>query len=728
MNILVQLIEDLKRRQLGLRADRNKSTVYLKDFPADDLIQIAYTHLLRGLERSSTLVEISVTIGRRIRQINRLPQDSILDVHAGWFVLISFIECQIIKYVMKYTYKNGKRAKHQSYHFVPLNWKAIKDLWTLIDKTKVDMYPLRVPADNWTSVTHSSGNMIIKKISSAAAKVIPDDPDWIIFGILNKLQQQSWSINREVFAVFQQCMRLPDDQSPFKYSSEIDRQKRKSLEMEVDAIEQIALANLNNDFFHLYNYDFRGRIYVNTAYLHEQSSDNAKGLLLFGNPELLGCDGWKWLAIHTSNCFGNDKETLKNRVTFVEENLERFIGFAANPLIEREWMYSEPGRLRDKPFMFLACCFELQRLSRWVDSGNRIEEFPSALPLYIDGSNNGVQHLAALSLDEVVAPLVNLIPSEYPGDVYKYIAGFTWEELQRLCSKLHPFEIDQFDEIFETAKKLQREYSSAESNSEAKAAAWAKAAEWRNQNRDIRAKLFCVYWLRIDSPKDQRKVVKRNVMTLGYGGTPYGMGQQIIDDTRDMSEYLRDKEHLWGALLGNLVYKTCYEQLPGPAKMLRLFQALARRANDKGTDLCWTAPVTGFPVIQTYRKPSFKRAKLTYGADELKIQVAAWEDSELDKGAQETGSAPNIVHSLDAAHLGTVVAATDYPISVVHDSFGCAAGNMHDLFQLVREKFLILYAHDPLKMILEENDSLDLMPERGSLDINLILQSDFAFV
>ena len=48
--------------------------------------------------------------------------------------------------------------------------------------------------------------------------------------------------------------------------------------------------------------------------------------------------------------------------------------------------------------------------------------------------------------------------------------------------------------------------------------------------------------------------------------------QQIIDDTRDMSDYLRDKEHLWGALLGNLVFHTCYEKLPGPATMLRLFQ------------------------------------------------------------------------------------------------------------------------------------------------------------
>jgi DNA-directed RNA polymerase len=297
-----------------------------------------------------------------------------------------------------------------------------------------------------------------------------------------------------------------------------------------------------------------------------------------------------------------------------------------------------------------------------------------------------------------------------------------------MASELTQEERDQFHSVYETAKSLQRAYTDAPGGSEAKALAWAAAAEWRNANRSIRAKLFSVYWLGVTEAKDRRKVVKRNVMTLGYGGTQYGMGQQIIDDTRDMSEYLRDKEHLWGALLGNLVYDTCYEKLPGPAMMLRLFESLAKLSSDRGEDLCWTAPITGFPIVQSYRKPKEIRVKLSYGEEELKIQLQQWETAVLDKSAQETGSSPNIVHSFDAAHLGTVVNSAKYPVSVVHDSFGCHAGNMHDLFHLVREKFLMFYSYDPLAMILEENNAMHLMPERGSLDINLILQSDFAFV
>jgi DNA-directed RNA polymerase len=722
-NVLVRLLGDLSKRQAMLRADRHKMTMYLKDIPPDLLLNVAYPHLLKGMERNATLASIAVTVGRRIRQKSRLKQDTVLDAHAGWFVLVSFIECGIIKFILKPTYKSGKKAKHPSYHLMPVDWKAIEELWALVDKSKLDASPLRSPAADWTGHTHETGNTLVKKMSTEVSALCRDDPDWSVYRALNKLQRQGWVVNREVFAVYQQCLREPDDAGgPFKYSSEVDPKKQASLRMEVAAIERIALANQNNVFYHLFNYDWRGRIYVNTAYLHEQSSDNAKGLLKFDESVPLGAHGLWWFAVHTSNCFGNDKVSIDDRVNFTMDNQAEFIKFAEDPMTERGWMRA------DKPFMFLACCFELRAMNEWVSRGLDHRDFRSQLPLYIDGSNNGVQHLAALSLDETVAPLVNLTPSKLPGDVYRYVAEFVWAELEQMKAMLTTDEIAQFEPMFEKAKELQKNYASAPMNSEAKVAAYQAASEWRNANRALLVKLFPVYWCNITAPKDRRKIVKRNVMTLGYGGTPFGMGQQIIDDTRDMSPYLRDKEHLWGAMLGNLVYKTCYEKLPGPAMMLRLFQDMARRSNEAGRDLCWTVPVTGFPVVQKYREPITKRTKLLYGGQELKLQLEAWEDSKLDEGGQLTGTAPNIVHSFDAAHLNMVVVNAPYAVSVVHDSFGCHAGNMADLFRLVREQFMLLYAHDPLMCVLAENNYQDLMPERGNLDLSQILESDFAFV
>lgn len=216
-------------------------------------------------------------------------------------------------------------------------------------------------------------------------------------------------------------------------------------------------------------------------------------------------------------------------------------------------------------------------------------------------------------------------------------------------------------------------------------------------------------------------------MNTTYGGTSYGMGQQVIEDTRDISPYLRDKEHLWGALLGSLVYNTCYEELNSPASLLRMFQELAERANEKKVYLSWNSPVTNFPVVQAYRKPINKRTELKYGDELLKVQIQVWEETTINKSKQKTGAAPNIVHSLDAVHLAMVVHDAPYIASVVHDSFGCHAGNMEHMFYHVREKFVELYEKEPLEDILAQLNSLDLTPKKGKLDVSDVIRSDFAF-
>jgi len=381
----------------------------------------------------------------------------------------------------------------------------------------------------------------------------------------------------------------------------------------------------------------------------------------------------------------------------------------------------------DKPFSFLSACHEHSMVSNWNGDGNEPEDFPSCLPVYIDGSNNGVQHLVAMSQDDEVAPLVNLVPQDLPGDVYMFIAEKTWESLENKKSKLEPETINKFNDVFQTATKLQKEYQEAPDKSERKALAFQAAQTWRNQNRGLREKLFPVYWTNIQDKKIQRKTVKRNVMTLGYGGTAYGMGQQVIEDTRDISPYLRDKEHLWGALLGSLVYQTCYEELKGPARMLRLFQTLAERANEKKVYLTWVSPVTNFPVFQAYRKPTTKRTELKYGEELLKVQLQVWEETTLNESKQKTGAAPNIVHSLDAVHLTMCIHDADYTTTVVHDSFGCHAGNMNHMFLHVRQKFVELYQAEPLEDILRQLDALDLSPQKGTLNVESVLQSDFAF-
>jgi DNA-directed RNA polymerase, mitochondrial len=212
-----------------------------------------------------------------------------------------------------------------------------------------------------------------------------------------------------------------------------------------------------------------------------------------------------------------------------------------------------------------------------------------------------------------------------------------------------------------------------------------------------------------------------------YGVTAYGASQQIIDDAPSVSDYIGTGERLWYAKLGRLIFEVCRQELKGPGRMLGLFERLAELANEKEEYLSWTVPVTNFVVVQQYKRPELKRTKLRYAGKEIKVQLESWIDASLNASAQKAGASPNLVHSLDAAHLTSVVATVDYPITVIHDSFGCTPGNMEHLFNHVRLKFVELYEQDPLKQILAQLGVDELMPERGTLDVNEVLNSDFAF-
>jgi DNA-directed RNA polymerase len=111
----------------------------------------------------------------------------------------------------------------------------------------------------------------------------------------------------------------------------------------------------------------------------------------------------------------------------------------------------------------------------------------------------------------------------------------------------------------------------------------------------------------------------------------------------------------------------------------------------------------------------------------LKVQLQVWEETTINESKQKTGAAPNVVHSLDAVHLTMCVHDAPYAATVVHDSFGCHAGNMGHMFYHVREKFVELYQAEPLENILGQLNSLDLIPEKGKLDVRDVIESDFAF-
>ena len=728
MNTLERLADDLRHRQQSMfgkngNVDIRHKAHAVAEMCPETLIELTYGHVLTTIERRATLSTVVKNIGSAIMRKNKLGDDAVEASHIGWFILISYFETEILSYKgEKRKDKNGKRDKHPTYYLKVVNVDAIQELMLLVDTNSVDLFPSRHAPKDWIHqkfLHEETGIGLIKHPHEDAVKAIKTNDTTYLVDTLNKLGSTGWRINNFIFDVFKKTRYLK--KTPFKFSKEVDAEKRASLLVEINAIEALAERNKDNAFYHIYNVDFRGRIYPNTAFLHEQSSDNAKGLLLLDEPVKLGEEGLYWLLVHTANMFGNDKVSLDDRAKFVQDNWDTYMGYVTDPLGNDDWMDA------DKPLCFLACCYELYMLQDFVEEGGVIDDFPSCLPIYIDGSNNGVQHLVAMSQDEDIAPLVNLVPQELPGDVYMFIAEHAMTAIGELLNKVEQKKIDKFDSFFKEFQQLQEDLRNAPERTERSRLAWGELKKFKNHNFDYIGDTMSVYWSKITDRKVWRKTLKRNVMTLAYGGTQRGMGQQIIDDTRDLSFYHRDMDVAWGYKLGRLVHGLCYEKLPGPAKMLTMFEKLAVQENEKNVPIAYTQVVTGFPFVHSYREPEKKRIKLFYGDEMLRINIQVWKEATLKKSKQKTGASPNIVHSLDAVHLTMCVHDADYPVTVVHDSFGCHAGNMSHMFIHVREKFVELYELDPLNHVMSQMDATHLIPTKGNLDVTEVINSDYAF-
>jgi len=751
-----QIIASLSARLLTTK-DRRSHVHWLWRHLEEDLessveqiYKLVVSKVVLGVVQGSSMTSVAVSIGSSIRMhYNEEPveEETKAAVHCGVKILEAFcnkdapergISLLDIKLVNK---GRGSAAKDNALY--ALTCTDEKLLYEIIDGEDIDNspeFPLLEPAAPWTSYYHSGLKAsMIRGASTSTLKKITCKSAGIVYETLNKLQTTPFKVNQKVFDVYKTLLSMqskeelmkrdykPSQVSPFKHDKEEMIASRAGMFLEAEFIRSIANKIGERTFYQAYNCDFRGRIYPLTPYLHEQSSDNAKGLIQYRNAVELGEHGAYWLALHTANSIGQDKGKLDTRVDYVEDHMEEIIGWAKDPLKNTGWMDT------DKPWSVLACAFEWQAIELFTLIGpNTIDEYCSNVPVFIDGSNNGVQHLTALSLDETIAPLVNLVPTDMPGDVYMYVAEKTWEALDVLMEELKDDPvIEELPRLMSEIKtiKLKREVATSK---EDKDAAFKELDEWRKLNKKFDKYLYIPFWQQFqDDLKLQRKTVKRPVMTLGYGVTKQGVRDQIFDDTKNLSESLKFKDKSWSNPFGDLLRDTMLAKLKGAATMLKLFQDLANRANDKDKFLEWNVPITGFPVVQEYLKTKEARVRVRFCKSNkgkgIQLTVQPKETGKLNKRKQATGAAPNIVHSFDAAHLTTLVYQSCFPVTTVHDSFGCHAGNMNALFHITRETFVEFYQADPLIELLKQTDSMDLLPERGNLDLTAVCGSDFAF-
>ncbi len=449
-------------------------------------------------------------------------------------------------------------------------------------------------------------------------------------------------------------------------------------------------------FYFPYQLDFRGRIYAVPSCLQPQGSDFAKGLLTFAEGKGITLEhGSAWLAVHTANMWGEDKIPLPRRVDWTFEHETMLFAIAADPLERREWMTA------DKPWEFLACCFEWAEFREASRAG---KPYVSHLPVAMDGTCNGLQIYSLLLRDPVGGAAVNLLPPANPeedkaADIYQVVADKVIARLEAML---------------------------------------------KDPATDDDTLYLCSRWLDFGI---NRKTTKRQVMVLPYGGTRRSCGEYTFQYILDHIEERRTKgvepADPWGEdmraaskFLSGLIWEAIGETVVKAREAMDWLQSCARIAAKHNVALTWTSPV-GFPVRQFYHERKEKRVKTRMGDSAIVLSVRE-STKKLDRQRQTNGIAPNFVHSLDAAALmRSVNSALDEGIrsfAMVHDSYGVHAADAVLMSSILRESFVDLFSEDILGSFREEllarlpkGTRLPKAPEPGTLDIEAVLESPYFF-
>jgi DNA-dependent RNA polymerase len=425
----------------------------------------------------------------------------------------------------------------------------------------------------------------------------------------------------------------------------------------------LAIANAIGDrpFWSRIRCDFRGRL-IHLSDFNYTRGDAIRSLFMFDRGKPIGYSINR-LEIACANTFGF-KGTWDEKHRWVAEHRGLIKAVAADPGLL--WRNNIGTR---EPFGFAAACAE------YVAADDCGPEYETHLPVWLDATANGLQHIAMMLRDERLAKMVNL-RARYPDKI--------WLQDDPANDIADPYQI-------------------------------VGDAALRSLTAD-KANPTSRYL--VDHEASLRELCKTPVMTLGYGVTRPGMLDQIkekakalgLELPKDAAIVLRD--HLWQAI---------EETIPGAMWARDWLQRLVmvrletnrehigfdKKGKPKYRYLAsptsfveWTSP-TGVPISNRYLKSRIQRVKLPFSGDEAPT-VAEGYTNEIRKDKAVNSIVANLVHSQEAAHLiRSISVAVDDPDKIidfmtVHDCYATLAPNVERFAQIRRWQLAMMYDLQPL--------------------------------
>lgn len=553
---------------------------------------------------------------------------------------------------------------------------------------------------------------------------------------LDKLRQTGWEINRSVldvliknppkdhlvltnkdgvifdYPLLRKPKKIPNTLYHLdgtKFLGNLDAKLQKAVSKYFEHNQVVKKASLivkNNDgkFWQEATCDYRGRMYYAESFLEYQGSDSARSLFLFQEAKEVDAAGMYWMQVHAANCYNEsftveqlkqltwpttdyvkhletegldtisvDKMTLEDRAAWTKNKFGWICDLGRTKQLRPE---------AEKPYGFLAVCVEIANTALIG-----LNVYKSKLPIPIDGSNNGWQHLAAISKDKQAGALVSLVPTPIQKDFYVAVA----KDLIRIMP-------DWFEEKAMPMKHIRKGIS------------------------------------------------KRGSMTRAYSAGTKRIAKNMYDDchVEGFTVKYDITEQDCGELAVNLI-QAINTVCAGPLKTTKFLQKVAEHELSQGRNfLSWTSP-SGFPVVyKAFLQHEFKQRGTIRGipgSKDGRVQHVVRTDV-IGKESGErvacrrsfaSGISPNYIHSLDAAHMANVIVNFRGSFAAVHDSFACHARDVDLLQEVTKAQFVKQYDVENFFNYIQESvmlfaDSFKYpQPKLGKLNVRDVLKSKYFF-
>lgn len=429
-----------------------------------------------------------------------------------------------------------------------------------------------------------------------------------------------------------------------------------------------------HEFYFPVKLDHRGRLYPAVPYFNYQSNELSKALILFSRPDSIkrtDSVAIEYLKAYGASCYGNglNKKSYNTRVEWVDKNWTEIINYENGSLFKNA----------DDKFLFLSFCIEMKRFNDFLDNENQ-DEFKTYLPVQLDGTCNGFQHLALLSNETDLFEPLNLSVSskkEDPKDLYSHILNSLNVYLEEERQKIK----DKGDEKYKAYTRL---LEIGLSRKEIKSSIMNKPYNAKDRTlvqyvKDS-LKLHRTEIIKITDKKGNIKDIQ-----IGWYKVDKSLNNNCINH-KDMD------------LLIECINKIIYVDYRNILLLTKYFQDMARILNKLKLPIIWRLP-TGLKISQKYMsKRSIKIEPFTFIDNSITLTIT--DKIKIDKNKQMSALMPNLVHSLDATALillyNSFYSSMDKTQNVnfysVHDCYGVTAKYVDTLIDNLRTVYISIYS------------------------------------